>query len=328
MNVGVIQIMKFAIIGHLINERHKKLMPKEYFHHNMILSPEFDIQGTKGYITGITLTAKQMMNFDLHEVRKKILKNALFLQNNYHVNLIQLGGLTTSVTHGGTWLVKQEKYAGFVNHGDSYTVSVTCEAVKKSIEYFKMNSSNLTLAIVGAYGIIGEAVSKILTPQFSKTYLVGRREKKLQTLAKNIHGNFTISTNLAVIKKADVVVTATNHPSALLHSHHLRQHAIVIDVSQPPNLSSKLCKQRPDVNRIDGGYVDFPEEYKVFLPGIPHGKLYACIVEVIMQALENEHGNHVGSIEMDHIKKTEKWAKKYGFTLNELTNFGKIFSIK
>ena len=41
-----------------------------------------------------------------------------------------------------------------------------------------------------------------------------------------------------------------------------------------------------------------------------------------MQAIENEKQNHVGSIDIKHLKKTEKWAEKYGFALNELTNYG------
>jgi hypothetical protein len=55
---------------------------------------------------------------------------------------------------------------------------------------------------------------------------------------------------------------------------------------------------------------------------MPPGKLFACIVEVIMQAMENDRKNHVGSIDLNHLKKTEQWGEKYGFTLNELTNFG------
>ena len=49
------------------------------------------------------------------------------------------------------------------------------------------------------------------------------------------------------------------------------------------------------------------------------------LAEVIMQAMENERENHVGSIDFNHLRKTEKWAKKYGYTLNELTNFGKAY---
>ena len=56
---------------------------------------------------------------------------------------------------------------------------------------------------------------------------------------------------------------------------------------------------------------------------MPKGKNFACIAEVIMQTKENEEKNHVGSIDLNHLKKTEKWAQKHGYILKELTNFGK-----
>ena len=65
-------------------------------------------------------------------VRKYILDAALFLQKEFNVDIIQLGALTTSVTDGGVWITKQNEYKGYVNHGDSYTAAVTCQAVKKS----------------------------------------------------------------------------------------------------------------------------------------------------------------------------------------------------
>ena len=108
-------------------------------------------------------------------------------------------------------------------------------------------------------------------------------------------------------------------------SDHLKKNAIVIDVSQPPNLSLDVCTKRSDIVRIDGGYVDFP--LKFYIPSIPKGKLLACIVEAIMQAQENERCNHVGSIDLNYLNKTMTWAKKYGYTLNELTNFGKIIKL-
>lgn len=38
--------------------------------------------------------------------------------------------------------------------------------------------------------------------------------------------------------------------------------------------------------------------------------------------MEKEKKHHVGSIDINHLKKTEKWGEKYGFTVKELTNFG------
>jgi predicted amino acid dehydrogenase len=139
-----------------------------------------------------------------------------------------------------------------------------------------------------------------------------------------VKGDFETTVDLKT-KKADIIVTATSHPTALLQSEYLKKNVIVIDVSQPPNLSSITCKQRPDICRIDGGLVDFP--VKIVIPGIPPGKNFACIAEVIMQAMENEQINHVGSIDIDYLKKTEKLAEKYGFLLNDLTNFGQSLNL-
>jgi len=312
--------MKFATIGHLLVHETIALFPKDWVKGNLIVSPEMDIRGTKGYLTGVTLTAQQMVSLPLEEVRRIILDAALFVQEELEVDLVQLGALTTSVTSGGEWLVEQKEYNGYVNHGDSYTAAVTCHAVYKAMRMFQRNPADQILSIVGAYGVIGEAASKLLVPHFSHSILIGRREKKLKELGRGLNGDFETTTDLT-LRNADVIVTATNHPTALLRPEHLKKNAIVIDVSQPPNLSLEVCQKRPDVCRIDGGYVDFP--VKIPIPGMPMGKNFACIAEVIMQAMENERENHVGSIDLKHLQKTERWAEKYGFTLQELTNFGK-----
>lgn len=317
--------MKFATIGHLREKSDIGFFPKSWRERkNLLISPEIDVQGTKGYLTGLTLTAHQMMSMPVGEVRDAILDVAVFVQEEFGVDLIQLGALTTSVTEGGVWMIRQKRYSGFVNHGDSYTALVTCQNVFRVLELFSKKPADQGLAIVGAYGVIGEAVSKILVPLFHKSLLVGRRIDKLEELQQNLKGKCEISCDLEKIRDADVVVAATSHPTALLGSEHLKRNAVVVDVSQPPNLSVDVCQQRPDIVRVDGGLVSFSTQ--ISIPGLPHGRNFACIVEVIMQAMENEHKNHVGSIDLKHLKKTERWAEKYGFTLNELTNFGKPIS--
>jgi len=311
--------MKFATIGHLLDEKTVGLFPKSWIGQEYIISPEMDIKGTKGHLIILKKTAKEIMNQPRDDIRQSILEAAIYAQNEYGINLIQLGALTTSVTSGGNWLVNQAEYKGFITHGDSYTAAVSCQAVKKIIKIKKKKIEELNLAIIGAYGIIGEAISKELVPLFSNSMLIGPKKEKLNDLSKKIKGKHEISTDLQT-NNADIIITATNHPTALVYSEHLKKNAIVIDVSQPPNLSMEVCRSRPDVTRIDGGIVNFPADYQI--PGLPKGKILACIAELIMQALGDEHKNHINSIETQHLHKTEKWAKKHGFELKELTNFG------
>lgn len=318
--------MKFATIGHLDYSSSLKKIPEECIRDNFIVSPEIDFNGVKGYILGLKLSAKQIMNMDLDQIRKNILNAALLAQDEFGVNLIQLGALTTSVTSGGKWLVNQKELSGYVNHGDSYTAAITCQNVEKSLEILKKEKSKMCLSIVGAYGIIGEAVSKILVPNFKHSILIGRREEKLDELSKKIEGSFETTVDLKTIN-ADIIVTATSHPTSLLNSKNLKKNAIIIDVSQPVNLSNDVCKKRPDIIRIDGGFVDFPIKQNIPIPGVPKGKLFSCIVEVIMQAMEKQKKNHVGSIDINHLRTTEYWGAKYGYTLMKLTNFGKKINI-
>jgi len=318
--------MKFSTIGHFTNNK-KLNIPKEWIIKDLIVSPEIAIKGLKGHIIGLQLTPMQLMSLPKKSIRKKILDAVIFAQTELNVNLIQLGALTTSVTSGGEWLVQQEKYHGYVNHGDSYTAAITCQAVEIILNKLGIKSSDQNLAIVGAYGIIGEAVSKILVPKFNNTLLIGPKNEKLTKLSLDIKGNFDISTDLET-NSSDVIITSTNHPKSLLESKNLKKNAIIIDVSQPPNVSKKLCEKRKDIIRVDGGYVDFPIKYHIPLPDVPSRKLFACIVEVIMQGLENDKNNHVGSIDINYLRKTEYLGKKYGFMLNELTNFGEKIELK
>ena len=252
--------MKVATIGHLDNKNRLKQLPKSWIRKKMVVSPEYKFEGIKGYyFLALKLTAQQMMSLPKNKVQQQILNAALYAQNEFEVDLIQLGGLTTSVTKGGIWLTEQKEYSGLVNHGDSYTAAIACKAVLKILNLKNKEPSDLVLAIVGSYGIIGEAVSKILVPLFAHSILIGRREEKLQELRDKIEGSFETKTKLKTID-ADIIVTATSHPTTLLKSEHLKEDAIIVDVSQPPNLAQDLCRKRSDICRIDGGYVDFSEE--------------------------------------------------------------------
>ncbi len=312
--------MDFATIGHLDYKYRQEQIPKNWTNNKYIISPEIKFKETKGRIIALKLSAEQIMNMPREKIRKKILEASCFAKTKYNIELIQLGGLTTSVTSGGIWLTKQKEYSGYVNHGDSFTAAITSQTLIKTMKKLGKKPSEQVLSIIGAYGIIGEAVSKNLVPKFKHSILIGRRKEKLKELEDSVKGDFEISLDINTIK-ADIIITATSHPTALLKTTHLKKNAVVIDVSQPPNLSEDICKKRIDITRVDGGYVSFPLQFRI--PGVPDGKLLACIVEVIMQAQENERCSHVGSIDLQHLKKTEKWAKKYGYALQELTNFGK-----
>ncbi len=311
--------MRFAIIGHLDFKERLDQIPKDWIFQNYIVSPEFVCNNSKGRLIALKRTAEDLISLSKEKMRGEILDAAVFSQKEFSTELTQLGGFTSSLTSGGKWLVDQKKYSGFTTHGNTYTTTAAMKITLRSLNLLKISSKETKLAIIGSYGIIGETLSKILTPMFKNTILIGRRQEKLKELSEKITGSFNTETELKT-KEADIIITATSHPTSLLSSKHIKKNCIVIDISQPPNVSYDLCKQRPDMLRLDGGFVNFPFNFPI--PGAPNGKIFACMAEAIMQSMENEKQNHVGSIDLGHLKKTEKWAEKYDFNIGNLTNFG------
>ena len=50
--------------------------------------------------------------------------------------------------------------------------------------------------------------------------------------------------------------------------------------------------------------------FKLLSLGCLPGKNFACIAEVIMQAMENERKNHVGSIDLYHLRNNRKMGEE------------------
>ncbi|MFH1968497.1 MAG: SDR family NAD(P)-dependent oxidoreductase [bacterium] len=286
----------------------------------------------KGYLIWVGFTSKKMMESPRGRVQKIILKASLFAQNKLGASIIGLGALTTSVTEGGMWLVSQPGINLTVTHGDTYAAAVSEEGIEKIFDIYKFTNKNIKVAIVGAYGIIGREITSFLAKKGYSLVLIEKSEEKVNLIKQKIEKDgfskdlFIISTDLSNISQSDLVVATTSHHSALLKGEHLKRGAIVYDIAQPENISSSLLKERPDLIKIDGGYVNIGDIDIKFNLGTPKGIAFGCLVETIMMALEREKNHHVGEIKESYVAELKKWAKKYGFHHASFTAFGKPVS--
>ena len=288
----------------------------------------------EGYILGVFLNGKQMLTLPRKIVRQRILDIILFAQNKLGVEIVGLGSLITSVTEGGEWLVQQPEVKAILTHGDSYATAVAEEGIEKILDICKLAPQNAKIAVVGAYGLIGREIVKFLAEKGYSLILIEKTEEKVNLIKEKLkeinleNRFFSASTDLENILPADLVITTTSHPSSLIKSEHLKKRAIIYDVAQPMNVSPKLIEERPDIIKIDGGYVDIDGIDLKFDMGPPEGATFACLTETMMMALEGEKDYHVGEIDEDYMKKTKEWAKKYGFFHAPFTCFGKPISIE
>lgn len=290
-----------------------------------IVCSQFDVFGeAKGYIVGVPLTAKQIKVL-FRTARQKILEAVLFAQYKLGVKRIGLGALTASVTKGGKWIAQNPEVQVSITHGNTYTVAVAEEGIEKMIDFSNTDREKVKIAIVGATGIIGGALTEIFDQKGYHLILVGKSRVRLDSLKRRLinERDAIISIELEDIYDADIVITATSHPDALIQPDYLKEGAMLYDIAQPSNVSPNVVRDRPDILRIDGGYVSVNGIKVGFDMGPPSGVTFACLAETMMEVFESVD-NHVGKIDLTHVQKTRFWAEKYGFSHAPFSCFNKL----
>ena len=288
----------------------------------------------EGYIVGVFLSGKQILSLPLSIVRQRILNTVLFAQNKLGTEIIGLGSLITSVTDGGRWIAQQPNVHAIITHGDTYAAVIAEEGIEKILSLCHFNPNKTKIAVVGAYGLIGREITKILAKKGFPLILIEKTNEKVNLIKEelkelNLESKISLaSTDLKKILPADLVITTTSHPSALLRSEYLKRGAIIYDIAQPMNVSPKLIEERPDIIKIDGDYVDINGIDLRFNMGPPKGTTFACLAETMMMALEGEDEHHIGEIHESYLEKTKEWGSKYGFSHASFTCFGKPISIE
>jgi hypothetical protein len=117
------------------------------------------------------------------------------------------------------------------------------------------------------------------------------------------------------VAAADLIITTTSAPDALLTVEELRSGSIVADVSLPKNIS-KAEHSRDDVTVVDGGRVKLPgkPEFSVDI-GLSRGVVYACMAETMALALEGRLENFSlgDNISPAKVEEIGQIGRKHGF---------------
>jgi len=330
--------MKLAITGHFLTEKELKenfpggrylpvaliefiinFLPRKFK-----LISNFDILGkAQGCTVIVLLTSKQIMNSPKEKIRKIILDTILYCQDELKCDLVMLGALTAPTTSAGLWLREQPEVKIALTTGNTYTAAVAIQAAEKAIELAGLDMANIKLAVVGAAGVIGEAVVKHFNEKAeTNLILVERSLDRFERLKPELKGsNYELTADIKNLIKADVIVTATSHPEALIGGDLLKKNAIVVDVSEPSDVVFNIEEIRPDVICIDGGRVKWDRVGLGVRFGPPEHVGFACMTEGMLQALEQDGKDYIGSVNMEHLKETIQWAEKWGFELADFTCF-------
>lgn len=275
-----------------------------------------DGKPVRGWIITIPLTANQIL--DDSELAKRKIFQAIGLAEKKGARITGLGAFISSVTRGGKDIVDKAKT--FITNGNSLVAGVIVSTIEKFLKESSYKS-NTNIAIIGATGSVGSAVSKILASRndFNSLILVGKTPEHIDELKNSIKEfnnsvKIITTTNLKDIINADIVIVATNAKDAIIHPEHLKQNAFVYDITQPKNTSEKVIKQRKDAKFIDGGLVSTLGINYHFNFGIPLETAFACLAETMILAAENINKHYsLGKVEVEKVEEILELAKKYNF---------------
>lgn len=313
---------KFPLLGKLptgIIDYFSRFFPPVYLSHIVGVRSEETGDEIEGWLVACPMTPRRMLEVPTASAYRKIIETGL-LAERLGARILGLGAFTSVVGDAGVTVSQGLSIP--VTTGNSFTISLAAQACLEASVRMGLEPKRCTAAIVGAYGSTGRACAQLLARTVPKMVLVGRKPKRLEEIAKiveSIGAKATFTTDLTMIRAADIVLAASSAVDPIIEPEHLKPGAVVCDVARPRNVSRRVTEIRDDVLVVEGGMVDVPGPVDFgFDFGLPPGKAYACMAETMVLALEGRYECYtVGKdISLERVDEIAKLAHKHGFRLS------------
>ena len=322
---------KYPFLGRALSERQieffSQFFPPVYLSEIEGITSAASGREVKGWLIACPLTPRQMMELPQGRVYRKIIQTGQMAER-LGANLLGLGAYTSVVGDAGLTIASALDIP--VTTGDSYTVAVAVQALRKAAEMMDIPLGNATAAVVGASGSIGRVCADLLADEVGRLILIGRREAALREVRDHIgvhaRSELSVSTSMDPLHEADLILTVTSAIHEVIHPEHLRAGSVVCDVARPRDVSAMVAAARDDIFVIDGGMVDVPGPVDFhFNFGLPPGKAYACMAETIALTLEGRLEDYTlgKEITRQRVDEITAMAERHGFRLSGFRSFEK-----
>ncbi len=228
--------------------------------------------------------------------------------------VIGLGALTAPATGGGLTLVRYLPRGVTLTNGNSYTAAVVRRNVLEAAAALGINEQ-ARVAVIGCTGSVGVTVSHLLAQSGFALTLLGRSMERLQQQLSSLVERATCGSELAMARKADIVVVLTSDPSARLMPDHVSAGSIIIDCAQPANIDPKGYDAfwRHGITVVEGGIVRIPGLVCTYDFGLSGPEdAFGCLAETYLFAKAGIHHHSVGYPSAEFACQMEQIAQKLG----------------
>ena len=269
----------------------------------------------RGELLGIPRLPSAMMTPDGH----RAVVDAVRLAADRGSPVIGLGALTAPATAGGRALLRRAPPSVALTNGNGLTAAVAREHVLDASRMLGLDD-RAVVAVVGATGSVGSALSRLLADDTFPLVLVGRNPERL-TVFDDIRARARLTDDLASVREADIVVLLTHEPAARISVDDVKEGALVIDLAQPPNVSDDDVTEFRErgIPLVRGGIVDIPgyackQDFR--LPR--QSDTFACLAETYVLAREGIRENSVGRPSPAYARRMLALAHRHGIAVRSI----------
>lgn len=274
----------------------------------------------KGWLIICFLTAKEIVS-DMEIASKKIFE-AVRLAEKLQAKIVSLGAFTSIAVHDGLDFVNKVDVG--ITTGNAYSALVAIKNVQKIAKIKNINLNNSVVAVVGAVGSVGSGCVSYLTKRVKRLLLVDINLVALRALADRLNSeqiDVEISSQIDIIKDAEIVIVVTSATSGLVEKKHLKRNAIVVDGAFPPNVPKETIKSRPDVLVVSSAIVKVPGVSCDFNFGLGKEEVYGCLAEALILIWMRRQDHYaLGKVSLHFMKEMERKADELGFEVADFRN--------
>lgn len=216
--------------------------------------------------------------------------------------IVAIVGATSAIGHALA-LLYAERASELILVGDPYAAEASTETLH-----------DVAQDCVGRVAILAASGA-----EFAAGTVAARAAARGRSSAAPVDAGITITTNIdQQLPRAHIVLNATNALPCLISRHHLRQRAVVCDVSRPASLAPDLGDNRPDLRLVSGGLIQAPETAVLghLQERDQPNVLVACAAETIILALSRYQARRLcGQLDITTIQQLGELAEKSGFSV-------------
>ncbi len=179
-----------------------------------------------------------------------------------------------------------------ITNGGAYTAGTVRAALPELLERFTASGRTLsqaTAAVVGANGVVAFGVARAVAPTVARLILVGRDAERLARSARTLARKFPqtdilTTTDVARVREAELVFTATSDPEPVIYAEHVKPGAWLFDLGRPADVHDGV-RAVPGVRVIPGGVVRPPGAARSSLDlHFGDGLVPACLAETMIMS--------------------------------------------